>query len=117
MNILDENIPESQRQLLKGWRIQAQQVGQGLGHKGMKDEEQLIPLLHSLRQPVLFTRDLGFYQRRFCHTRYGIVCLAVGPQEAASFLRRFLRHQAFHTKSERTGKVVRVSQAGIRFWV
>jgi hypothetical protein len=29
----------------------------------MKDDE-IIPLLHSLRRPTFFTRDLGFYERK-----------------------------------------------------
>ena len=59
MNILDENIPESQRQLLRSWRIRTQQIGHELGRRGMKDEE-IIPLLHQLRRPTFFTRDLDF---------------------------------------------------------
>ncbi len=78
MNILDENIPESQRQLLRGWRIRVKQTGQDIGEQGMKDRQQIIPLLQALRRPVLFTRDLGFFDRRLCHRGYGIVCLAVG---------------------------------------
>ena len=44
MIVLDENIPEDQRQLLRGWRVRAQQIGEEVGHKGMKDD-QIIPLL------------------------------------------------------------------------
>ena len=84
MNILDENIPEAQRQLLEGRRIRVKQVGQDIGRQGMKDKEQIIPLLRSLGRPVLFTRDLGLFERRLCHRSYGIVCLAVGADEAAS---------------------------------
>ncbi len=46
MNILDENVPESQRQLLRSWRIRVSQIGDDVGRKGMKDEA-IIPLLHS----------------------------------------------------------------------
>jgi hypothetical protein len=45
MNLLDENIPESQRQLLRSWRIRIRQIGDEVGRKGMKDEA-IIPLLH-----------------------------------------------------------------------
>jgi EAL domain-containing protein (putative c-di-GMP-specific phosphodiesterase class I) len=45
MNILDENIPEDQRQLLRGWRIPARQIGHEVGRSGMQDGES-IPLLH-----------------------------------------------------------------------
>ncbi|HLN32645.1 MAG TPA: hypothetical protein VK395_33255 [Gemmataceae bacterium] len=116
MNILDENIPESQRQLLKGWKIRVRQVGQDIGRKGMKDREHLIPLLRSLARPRFFTRDLGFFDQRLCHRRYCIVCLAVGAAEAASFVRRYLRHPAFNTKSKCMGKVIRISETGIRVW-
>jgi hypothetical protein len=33
MNILDENIPKSQRELLVGWRIKVQQIGVNIGRK------------------------------------------------------------------------------------
>ena len=66
MNVLDENILESQRQSLRGWRIAVRQIGHELGRKGMQDEE-IIPFLLTLRQPTFFTRDLGFYSRQLCH--------------------------------------------------
>jgi hypothetical protein len=116
MNILDENMLASQRQMLKSWRVRAKQIGKDVGYQGMKDQNQVIPLLHSLRQPILFTHDMGFYHRRFCHKRYGLVCLAVDLEEAASFIRRFLRHPAFDTKAKRMGKVACVSLEGIRLW-
>lgn len=115
MNILDENIPESQRQLLRGWRIAVRQVGHEVGRQGMDDEE-IIPLLHRLGRPTFFTRDLGFYNRRLCHAGYCLVCLAVGQYEAASFIRRFLRAPVFDTQAKRMGTVVWVSHTGVRVW-
>ncbi len=47
MNILDENISEDQRQLLRGWRIRARQIGHEVGRPGMQDGE-IIPLLHGM---------------------------------------------------------------------
>jgi len=116
MNILDENIIESQRQLLRAWRVRHKQIGRGIGQKGMKDQEQIIPLLQSLVGPVLFTRDMGFYNWRLCHQKYCIAYLAVAANEAAVFIRRFLRHSQFDTRAKRMGKVVRLSQTGISFW-
>ena len=81
----------------------------------MKDE-RIIPLFHRLKPSTFFTRDLGFYDHRFCHMRYCLVCLAVSQYEAASFIRRFLRHPVFNTQTRRMGKVVRVSRAGISVW-
>jgi hypothetical protein len=62
MNILDENLPESQRQLLRSWRVSVCQIGVELEHQGIKDEE-IVLLLHQRRHPTFFTRDFGFYNR------------------------------------------------------
>lgn len=72
MIVLDENIPEDQRLLLRSWRIRAYQVGRDVGRAGIKDE-QIIPLLLKLRRPTFFTRDLGFFDVKLCHARYGMV--------------------------------------------
>ena len=39
MIVLDENILESQRQLLLGWHMSARQIGHDVGRKGMKDRD------------------------------------------------------------------------------
>lgn len=115
MNILDENIPESQRQLLRSWGIKIRQISHEVGRQGMKDEE-IIPLLHQQGLASFFTRDLGFYHRRLCHAKYCIVCLAVGQYEAASFIRRFLRHPAFNSKAKRIGKMILITHSGMQIW-
>ena len=66
MNLLDEIIRESEAELVRRWRIRIRQIGQDVGHLGIQDAE-IIPLLHKLRRSTLFTRDLGFYDRQFCH--------------------------------------------------
>ena len=115
MNILDENILESQRQTLRSWRIRIRQIGEDVGRKGMKDDE-LIPFLLNQRRPKFFTRDLGFYERKLCHRRHSLVCLAVGQYEAATFVRRLLRHPDFNTQEKRMGAIIRVSSAGLQVW-
>lgn len=115
MNILDENIPKAQRELLAGWRIAARQIGVSAGRKGMLDEE-IISLLQQLRRPTFFTRDGDFYERQLCHNRYCLVYLSVEKSEAAWFARRLLRHPAFKTQASRMGKVIRVSHTGISYW-
>ena len=114
MNVLDENIPEDQRQLLRSWRIRACQIGQDVGRQGMKDEQQVIPLLLRLRRPTFLTRDQGFFSNAFCHSKYCLVCLAIEADEAASFIRRTLRHSSFGTQAKRMGSVLLVRQIGIR---
>ena len=115
MNVLDENIPPNQRHLLKSWRVPVRHIGYGIGRKGMKDDE-IIPWLLAQRNPAFFTRDLGFYERKLCHGHYCLVCLAIGRYEAATFVRRLLRHPEFNTLAKRMGAVVRVSHARLKVW-
>lgn len=111
MNVLDENIREDQRGLLQRWGIPVHQIGVDVGRKGMQDEE-IIPFLHTLHDTTFFTRDLGFDNRELCHLQYGLVCLAIGKDEVAVFVRRILRHPEVDTKAKRMGVVLRVSHAG-----
>ena len=109
MNILDENIVDEERESLRGRRIRVRHIG----HKGIQDEE-IIPFLHELQRATLFTRDRGFYDRRFCHPNYCLVRLDVGPNQVADFVRRVLRHPLLNTQAKRLGTVIPVSSAGIR---
>jgi hypothetical protein len=115
MNILDENVREDQRGLLQSWGIPIRQIGVDAGRKGMKDKE-IIPFLHQLRDTAFFTRDLGFFDHSLCHSRYCLVCLAVGKDEVAVFVRRFLRHPEFDTKAKRMGVVIRASHPRLSIW-
>ena len=108
MIILDENFPESQRQLLRGWRVPLRQIGYEVGRKGMQDEE-ILPFLRHRRRTTFFTLGQGFYRRHLCHARYCLVCVDVG-QYAAAFVRRLLRHREFDTEAKRLATVIRLSQ-------
>lgn len=116
MILLDENIPEDQCQLLRSWRIRVRQIGQEIGKQGMKDEQHIVPLLHKLNRATFFTRDLGFFDKALAHGGYAIVCLAVGQNEAARFVQRFLRHPHFDTKAKRMGAVVKVVATMVQVW-
>ena len=116
MNVLDENIFEHHRQQLDAWGIRVRQVGVDVGKLGMDDLEEIIPLLHTLRRPTFFTRDKDFYHRWLQHSAYCLVYLDVAPDEAALYIRRFLRHRSFRTQAERMGKIVRVHHGGISVW-
>ena len=115
MNILDEQILENQRQLLRSWRIPIRQIGYDIGRKGLKDEE-IIPLLLQLRKPTFFTLDFDFFEPLLCHAKYAIVCMDVGKSEAAVYIRRLLRHPDFDTVAKRMGKVIRLSSMRIGVW-
>jgi hypothetical protein len=113
--VLDENIPDSQRQLLRSWRIRVVQVGREIARPGVLDEA-IIPLLRRLHKATFFTRDIRFYDPVYRHRAYGLVTLAVSEAEAASFIRRVWRHRALDTHRKRVGKVVRATHAGLRLW-
>ena len=115
MNILDENIPKPQRQLLEARRQAVKQIGVNIGCKGMLDEA-ITPLLLGVPHPTFFSRDSDFYKRDLCHSNYCIVHLSVEKSETALFIRRLLSHPAFKTRADRMGKDIRVSRAGISFW-
>ena len=115
MNILDENIIESQRQLLLDWRGRFSQIGYEVGRRGMDDEE-IIPFLLSLLRPTFFTLDLDFYERNLCHRKYCLVFLNVKQGEAATYVRRLLRHREFNTHAKRMGILIRVSSTGLLVW-
>jgi len=108
VNVLDENIVVTQRELLRSWKIHFRRIGGEVGRMGMKDRNEIIPLLHTLRRPTFFTRDHDFYMADLCHREYCLVFLDVAFDKAADFIRRFLRHSAFRTQAQRMGKVVRV---------
>lgn len=55
MIVLDENIDEPQRRRLEMWRIRVRQIGVEVGRLGMKDLNEIIPLLHGLRRSTFFT--------------------------------------------------------------
>jgi hypothetical protein len=112
VNILDENIPRNQRELLISWRISIRQIGYDVGRKGIQDDE-IIPLLHQLRRPTFFTRDSDFFNRKLCHQQYCLVYMDVDKYEAALFVRRLLRHSELNTQVNRMGAVIRVSHRGL----
>ena len=116
MIILDENIVMWQSELLRRQRIHHRQIGIGIGRKGMKDQEQIIPLLQGLRRSTFSTGDRGFYKAHRCHERYCLAFLDVPPDETAEYIRRFLHHPVFRTHAKRMGNVVRVSATGVGYW-
>lgn len=115
MIILDENFPESQRQLLRGWRVPIRQVGYEVGRKGLKDNE-IVPLALQLRSPTFFSLDSDFYKPKLCHSHYCFVYVDAVQYESAFFVRRLLRHKAFDTYKKRKGHVIRLSHVGIMSW-
>jgi hypothetical protein len=63
MNVLDENVRDDQRALLRRWRIPFRQIGKELAVSGVQDPD-VIALLHTLKRPTLFTQDRVFFRVR-----------------------------------------------------
>jgi hypothetical protein len=116
VNILDEDVGLSQRQQLEAWKVHFRQIGMEIGSSGMKDHEGIIPLLHRLKRPTFFTLDHGFYRPMLRHQGYCLVFLDVWKDEAAAYIRRFLRHATFLTQAQRMGKVAHVHHSGVSYW-
>ena len=115
MNVLDENIIDSQRHLLQQRGIAFRQIGVELGRAGMSDR-QVVELLHGLSRPTFFTRDGDFYDRELCHLRYCLIYLDTEDDEVAQYVAATLRHPQLRTWAQRQGTVLRVSSQGLRLW-
>ena len=115
MIVVDENIILEQRIILEKWKIRFRMIGKEFGRVGMQDEE-ILPLLHRLRQPAFFTRDAHFASPNLCHAGYCLVFLHVGEEETAVYIRRVLRHKQLNTSAKRMGAVVQASVEGVRIW-
>ncbi len=68
MKILDEDISAPTCERLRAYKIHFRQIGVSIGRAGMKDREDIIPLLHRLKSPTFFTLDHGFYHPN-CSTK------------------------------------------------
>jgi len=115
LNLLDENFPQDRRPLLQAWGIHFRQVGNEFATRGVKDPN-LLPLLHRRRNTTFITQDKGFFDPALCHPRYCLALIDASPDDAAYFVRRFLRHPRFNTNARRMGLVVRVHREAIHFW-
>ena len=116
MIILDHNIPENQVEQLRHSKIHFRQVGFEVGRPECDDQQEILRYLHATKQATFFTRDLGFFRRRLCHSNYCIVVLSVSVAETAAYIRRLLRHPQLNTRARRSGKVLKLSSGKILMW-
>lgn len=116
MIILDHNIPEDQAQQLRRRRIHFRQIGFEVGRPEWDDLQEILRFLHATKQITFFTRDLGFFRARLCHSNYRLVVLTVPVLETAYYIRKVLRHPDFKTRALRNGKVMKVSTDRFTVW-
>lgn len=116
MYLLDENITKDQRELLERWRIRVKQVGVDFETKGIKDE-QIVTLLQQINGILFITRDSVFFKKEYCHSRYCIVFLDIEKYEVAYFIRKFLKHPLFNSNKKRMGRVIKINQTLIQYYV
>jgi len=115
MNLLDENIRHDQDERLRQWRVKFRRITESIARPGIQDPD-IIPLLHRLKRPTLFTHDQDFFKPSLAHRAYCLVWLDLYDGDGAVFIRRFLRHPTFRTQAQRMGKVVRVHPDGVYYW-
>lgn len=116
MILLDHNIPQSEVETLRRWRLHCRQVGYEVGRPEWDDAQEIIRYLRQARRVTFFTRDIGFFRHSLCHKNYCIVVLTGPPRESAVWIRRFLRHSDFRTHAERVRAVVKLSPTGLMVW-
>jgi hypothetical protein len=116
MYLLDENITKDQRELLERWHFRVKQIGVDFKGKGIKDE-QIITLIQQINGVLFITRDNDFFKKEYCHSKYCIVYLDVEKFEVAFFIRKFLKHPLFNTAKKRLGKIIKLNQTLIQYYI
>ena len=116
MIVLDHNIPQNEANRLRRFRVHFRQIGFEVGRPEWEDQQEILRYLHKTRQVTFFSRDLGFFRARLCHKNYCLAVITVPVLETALYVRRLLRHRAFHTRAKRQGKVIRISVTKIVWW-
>jgi hypothetical protein len=116
MNLLDENITRDQKELLERWGFRVKQIGVDFKQKGIKDE-QIITFIQQINGVLFLTGDSDFFKKEYCHSRYCIVYLDVAKIEVAYFIRNFLKHSMFNTSKKRMGKIIKINETLIQYYI
>ncbi|HOW66088.1 MAG TPA: hypothetical protein PK256_12440 [Verrucomicrobiota bacterium] len=112
MLILDENLPEDQKQLLHKWGVRFRSVGVDVETYGALDENLLVSL-RRLSHPTFFSLDKHFFRADWAHSAYSLIWLDVSDNQSADYIRRFVKHPNFDTQIKRMGVVARLHSDGI----
>src|SRR5437773_7722420 len=115
MFVIDENVSELEVLRLRKAGIRVRLIGDEVARAGDTDEN-LLPVLRRLKQPIFFTQDQDFFRFNWLHPDYALVWLETHPNAVAEYVRRFLRHPEFETQAKRLGIVARVRASGVHYW-
>jgi hypothetical protein len=83
-------------------------------------DERIPQVLLTLRGATFVTIDHGFWKRHWCHSGYCILYFDVAKNQQEllpRLLRRLFRLEPFRTRRARMGKVARVRDQGVTYWV
>jgi hypothetical protein len=111
MILLDENIPQPEQEKLQQRKIHCKKIGRDIGRQGLKDANDVVPLLHQLKGVTFFSRDVNFYNPNWRHKNYSLIFLDVNGDVVAHYIAKLLKHREFNTIAKRLGKVIRVAPA------
>src|ERR1043165_6778428 len=107
MFVMDENVSELEVSRLRKAGIRVRLIGDEVARSGYSDEN-LLPILHQLKRPVVFTHNEDFFQFKWVHADYASIWLDVHPNVVDACVQRSLRHPEIDTQSKRLGIVAQV---------
>jgi hypothetical protein len=82
-------------------------------------DERIPQILLTLQKPTFVTIDHGFWNRRFCHPNYCILCFALPDdqqEQLARMLRDLFKQKGFTTRTARMGKVARIGSNHVHYY-
>ena len=87
MLVIDENISEIEVWRLRECGLAVRQIGPDVANQSIGDDD-ILPVLHRLKQPTFFTRDGDFWKPRLWHAGYCLVFMDVPELEGERWRRR-----------------------------
>ena len=87
-------------------------MGEAIAELGISDQN-IITLLHTLKNITFFTLDKDFFKPQLLHPNYCLVWLDIDHVNLAAVIKKFLKHPTFKNKTKRMGKIIRLTAVGL----